>query len=157
MAAEIQALARALDARCVVCTFDRHPMAVLCPDRAPQPLLPLEDNLRKFEILGADTALVKAFTPEFAAMPPEAYLRALVRALRVKCLVAGENYTFGAGGRGDAALIRAMAGELGCRAEIVPPVMDGDVVCSSTRIRQLLEAGEAAHAKHLLDIAEAKP
>lgn len=148
------ALARELDAKCVVCTFDRHPMSVLCPDRAPEPLLSLEDNLRKFEALGADAALVKAFTPAFAAMEPADYLRELVRALRVKCLVAGENYTFGAGGRGNAALIRAMADALGCRAEIVPPVMDGDVMCSSTLIRRLIAAGETEHARRLLEIAQ---
>lgn len=148
------ALARELDASCVVCTFDRHPLEVLRPQAAPKPLLSLEDNLKKFEALGADAALVQAFTPEFGAMPPEDYLRRLVRALRVKCLVAGENYSFGAGGRGGAAMIRAMAADLGCRAEIVPPVMDGDAVCSSTRIRRLIAAGETEHARRLLEIAE---
>lgn len=146
------ALAREMDAQCVVCTFDRNPMSVLCPGRAPEPLLPLAGNLAKFEKLGADAALIQSFTPSFAAMPPEDYLRGLVKALRVKCLVAGENYTFGAGGRGDAAMIRAMAAGLGCRAEIIPPVMDGDVMCSSTHIRRLIEAGETDHAARLLEI-----
>ena len=129
-------------------------MSVLCPDRAPKPLLSLRENLEKFARLGADAALVKPFTPEFGAMPPEDYLRALARDLRAKALVAGENYSFGAGGRGDAAMIRAMAPELGCRALIVPPVMDGEVMCSSTRVRQLLAAGETARAQKLLRIAE---
>ncbi len=147
-----EALAKALDAKCVVCTFDRHPLSVLFPERAPAPLLPLEGNLKKFEALGADYALVQAFTPEYGATPPEDFLRALVRDYRVRAIVAGENYTFGAGGRGDAALIRRMAAELGCRGEIVPPVMDGDVMCSSTRIRQLIEKGEKAHAERLMRI-----
>lgn len=147
------ALTRELGAASVVCTFDRHPLSVLCPGRAPAALLPLEENLVKFERLGADYALVQTFTPEYGATPPEDFLRGLVRGLRVKAVVAGENYTFGAGGRGDAALIRAMAPELGYRAEIVPPVMDGDVVCSSTWIRALIEVGETEHAKRLLDIS----
>ena len=146
------ALADALDAQSVVCTFDRHPLSVLCPERAPAPLLPLHENLRKFETLGADYALVQAFTPAYGATPPGDFLRALVRDFSVRAIVAGENYTFGAGGRGDAALIRRMAPELGCRAEIVPPVMDGDTMCSSTWIRQLLEAGETVHADRLMRI-----
>ena len=150
------ALARELGAESVVCTFDRHPLSVLRPDRAPVPLLSLEENLEKFRRLGADWALVKPFTPEYGATPPEAFLRTLVRDLRVTALVAGENYTFGAGGRGDAALIRRMAVVLGYRAEIVPPVMDGDVICSSTRIRRLIEAGETEHAKRLLRIQDEK-
>jgi hypothetical protein len=42
---------------------------------------------------------------------------------------------------------------LGYRAEIVPPVMDGDVMCSSTRIRSLLARGETEHAQRLLKIS----
>ena len=148
------AQARELDAAGIVCTFDRHPLSVLFPEKAPKPLLTLEENLEKFEALGADFALVQAFTPEYGSTAPEDFLRALVRNLRVKAIVAGENYTFGAGGRGDAALIRQMAGELHYRAQIVAPVMDGDVVCSSTWIRALLEAGETAHAQRLMRIAK---
>lgn len=146
------ALAGELDAQSVVCTFDRHPLSVLCPEKAPQALLPLHENLKKFERLGADWALVQRFTPEYGATPPERFLQKLVADLRVAAIVAGENYTFGAGGRGDAALIRSMADALGYRAEIIPPVMDGDTVCSSTYIRGLLARGETEHAQRLLVI-----
>ena len=146
------ALAAELEAQSVVCTFDRHPLSVICPERAPSALLPLNENLEKFGKLGAEWALVQSFTPEYAATDAEAFLRDMVRGLRVAAIVAGENYTFGVKGRGDAALIRGMAGALGYRAEIVPPVMDGDVMCSSTRIRQLLRAGETEHARRLLRI-----
>lgn len=148
------ALAGELDAQSVVCTFDRHPLSVICPEKAPRALLPLHENLKKFERLGADWALVQAFTPEYGATEPAAFLEALVENLRAAAIVTGENYTFGAGGHGDAALIRRLALELGYRAEIVPPVMDGDVMCSSTRIRQLLAAGETEHAQRLLKIEE---
>lgn len=144
--------ARELGAECVVCTFDRHPLSVLCPGRAPEPLLTLEGNLRKFEELGADWALVKRFTPEYGATPPEVFLRDLVARLRAKAVVAGEDYTFGAGGLGNEATLRALSGPLGYRAVIVPPVMDGDVVCSSTHIRGLLAAGRRERAEALLRI-----
>ena len=147
------ALAREMDAQSVVCTFDRHPLSVLFPERAPAPLLPLSGNLEKFEALGADVALVQPFTAEYGATPPEEFLRALVRDMHSAAIVAGENYTFGAGGKGDAALIRKMAAALGYRAEIVPPVMDGDVMCSSTWIRRLLEEGETEHARRLLELS----
>ena len=148
------ALAGELEAQSVVCTFDRHPLSVLCPERAPRALLPLGENLKKFERLGAEWVLVQAFTPEFGATDPVPFLRGLVRDMRVAAIVAGENYTFGAKGRGDAAMIRGMAEELGYRAEIVPAVMDGDVICSSTRIRQLLARGETEHAQRLLRISQ---
>ena len=145
-------LAHSLSARSVVCTFDRHPLSVLKPERAPKPLLTLQQNLLKFERLGADYALVKPFTKEFAATPPEDHIRQLVEKMRVKAIVVGENYTFGAGGRGDAELIRKLAGELGYRALVVAPVMDGSVMASSTYVRALQAAGETAHVHQLLDI-----
>ncbi len=145
-------LAEAMDAQSVICTFDRHPLSVISPERAPQALLPLRENLKKFERLGAEWALVQAFTPEYSATDPVDFLRGLVRDMRAVAIVVGENYTFGARGRGDAALIQGMADALGYRAEIVPSVMDGDVVCSSTRIRQLLARGETEHARRLLEI-----
>ena len=148
------ALAGDLGAQSVVCTFDRHPLEVLFPDRAPVPLLSLRENLEKFEKLGADWALVQSFTREYGATEPMVFLRGLIRNLRVAAIVAGENYTFGAGGKGDAALLRDAAPALGCRAEIVPPVMDGDVICSSTWIRQLLVRGEIEHARRLLEIGD---
>ena len=95
---------------------------------------------------------MKAFTPEFAATEPDVYLRQLVEKMRVKGIVVGENYTFGAQGRGNAELIRKMAPELGYRALVVAPVMDGSVMASSTYVRALLAAGEVAHANRLLDI-----
>lgn len=146
-------LARALDAQSVVCTFDRHPLSVLCPERAPRPILPLEENLAKFAALGADWALVTPFTREFAMTPPEDYLRALAARLHVRGVVVGENYTFGRGGRGDAAMMRAMAAECGYCARVVEPVRDGGGMISSTRIRGMLARGERARAQALLAIA----
>lgn len=145
-------LAKEMGGECIVCTFDRHPLSVLFPERAPEPLLSLDENLKKFELLGADIALVKPFTKEFAAMAPEDYIRLLTDKLRAKAIVAGENYTFGCQGRGNADMIRRLAGDYGYRAEIVPPVKDEDGMVSSTRIRALLREGKADYARRLMDI-----
>ena len=148
-------LAKTLRAESVVCTFDRHPLSVVCPEKAPRALLTLEENLSRFEALGADWALVHSFTPEYGATLPEEFLRTLTRDMRVKAIVVGENYTFGRNGAGSPALIQEMAKELGYQAVIVPPVMDGDVMCSSTWIRRLLAAGEIGHAQRLMRMEEA--
>ena len=47
-------------------------------------------------------------------------------------------------------------GQCAYSAVIVPPVMDGDVMCSSTHIRSLLARGETEHAQRLLRIEEAQ-
>ena len=151
-----KALARELDAACVVCTFDRHPLSLLHPDRTPKPLMTVEEKLEKLEAMGVDGVLLKPFTAEFAATDPEAYLEALALQMRAQAIVAGFNYSFGAGGRGDAALIRREAARLGYRAEIVDAVRDGGETVSSTLIRSLLARGDAARAERLLALQSVK-
>ena len=143
-------LARELGGDCVVCTFDRHPLSLLAPERAPRPLLDRETNLARLAALGADAALLQPFTRGFADMPPEEYLRSLTEDLRARALVIGENYTFGRGGQGGADLVRDCAGRYGYRAVVVPSVMDGGAVVSSSRIRALLDAGETESAQRLM-------
>lgn len=145
-------LAREWEIPSVVCTFDRHPLEVLCPERAPERLLSLEENLKKFERLGADFALVKTFTNTFAAELPEDFLEFLADKLRVKVIVAGENYTFGRAGCGNAEMLRRYETKFGYRAVIVPPVMDGKRMASSTYVRELLRCGEIEHAARLMKI-----
>ena len=148
--ARAMALARELRSVSVVCTFDRHPLSVLCPQRAPVPLMTAEEKLEKLEAMGVDAVILKPFTAEFAAMEPRSYLQMLARQLHLRAVVAGFNYSFGAGGRGDAALIRALARELNYRAEIVNAVKDGEETVSSTLIRALLARGDADRANRLM-------
>ena len=144
------ALAEELGAASVVYTFDRHPLSVLAPARAPRELLTLDEKLDKLEALGVDGVLVKPFTLEFAAMEPVRYLEMLSRDMQAKAVVAGFNYSFGAMGRGGAALIEREAARLGYRAEIVDPVRDGEDTVSSTLIRGLQDCGEIARAERLM-------
>ena len=143
-------LARELGAASVVYTFDRHPLSVLAPERAPRELLTLEQKLHRLEELGVDGVLVKPFTAEFAAMDPTAYLELLARELQARAVVAGFNYTFGAMGRGNAALIQSESARLGYRAEIVDAVTDRGDTVSSTLIRGLQDRGEIARAARLM-------
>lgn len=145
-----KAMAVELDAACVVCTFDRHPLSLLCPERAPMPLTSLEEKLEKFKAMGVDGVLLKPFTKEFAAIEPVEYLNTLSQQLHARGIVAGFNYSFGAGGRGNADLIRAEAQRLGYRVEIVEAIVDGEDTVSSTLIRGLLAEGKTLRVQALL-------
>ena len=149
-------LAKEMNAACIVCTFDRHPLSLLCPERAPVPLMSLEEKLHKLEQMGVDGVLLKAFTPEFSGIEPLQYLGNLSRDLQVRGIVAGFNYSFGAGGRGNADLIRTQAEKLGYKAEIVEAVVDGGDTVSSTLIRKLLAQGEGARAQRLMHLSSVK-
>lgn len=143
-------IAREMGADAMICTFDRHPLQVLAPGSEPEMLMTVEERLAAFEALGADYALVKPFTRALANVEAEPYLRALVRATRARAVVAGENYTFGKGGQGTSALIRAMSAQLGFRAVMVESVRLGGDIVSSTLIRRLLAEGQTGRAATLL-------
>lgn len=145
-------LAKQMNVQSIVCTFDRHPLSLLKPEYAPEPLLSPEENLRKFEQLGADAVLIQPFTREFAGMLPEDFLEMLVDGLKAKAIVIGENYTFGREGRGNAQMVSQLAGKYGYRAKIVQPVTDEEGMISSTRIRNMIKNGEIERARELLDI-----
>ncbi len=150
-----KALAKEMNCACVVCTFDRHPLALLSPKGAPRQLMSLDEKLKALEAMGVDGVLVETFDAACAATEPEVYLTQLVKNMRARALVAGFNHRFGAHGRGDADMIRRMADALHYRAEILPPVQDGEDVISSTLIRELLQSGNMDRANRLMDKTDA--
>ena len=133
------------------CSFDRHPLEVLRPERAPKQLTTTEEKIRLMETCGVDELQLLHFTQEMADMPPEDFLRMLREQVTLKAVAAGWNYTFGKGGKGDADLLRQDGAEHGYEVIIVPPVRTGSgEIISSTLIREKLEQGLTAEAEALL-------
>src|SRR5688572_5194238 len=120
---EAVARGKARDALVVACTFDRHPMEVLQPERAPLPITTPAERLELIADTGVDVTLVLAFTPELAAIEPEAFVgEVVVGRLHAQEVIVGFNHTFGRGARGDAALLRTIGAPLGLVTHVVPPL-----------------------------------
>jgi riboflavin kinase/FMN adenylyltransferase len=143
--------ARADGLASVACTFDRHPMEILQPDRAPLPLTTLDERLELMAGTGLDATLVLPFTPELAALEPEAFVGdVLLDRLRARVVVVGTDHRFGRGARGDARLLETLGARLGFAVEVVSPLrIDGEAV-SSTEIRAALQRGDLERAARLL-------
>ena len=150
------ARARAEGLVALACTFDRHPMEVLHPDRAPAPITTLEERLGLIAETGVSATMVLAFTRELAAVEPEAFVKdILLTRLRAREVVVGFNHRFGRGARGDARMLEALAERLGFQAHVVPPLEVDGVPVSSTEIRALLQRGDVARAARFLGRAYA--
>jgi riboflavin kinase/FMN adenylyltransferase len=143
--------ARASGGRAVVLTFEPHPLAVLAPERAPPTIQRLRDRLALLRELGVDVAVLQRFTPTFAALEPEAFVRDFVLGhLAVTDAVVGDDVTFGRNRAGTADTLRALGARFGFEVERVGPVeVDGERV-SSTRLRALLRSGDVRGARRLL-------
>jgi riboflavin kinase/FMN adenylyltransferase len=145
------ALARQGKIRALACTFDRHPMEVLQPDRAPMPITTLEERLELIAGTGIDTTVVIPFTPAVASIEAKAFVQnVLIGTLQAREIVVGFNHRFGRGARGDAQLLESLAAPLGFRAHIVPALMVDGVAVSSSEIRAALQRGDLPNAERLL-------
>ncbi len=139
--------ARASALEAVACTFDPHPMEVLQPERAPRPITSLDERLTLIGDSGIDAVVVLAFTREFAAIEPEAFVKdVLLERLHAREIVVGYNHRFGRGARGDARLLEALAERSGFRAHVVPPKTMAGAIVSSSEIRAALGRGDVTTA-----------
>jgi len=136
------------DDKIIALTFDPHPTSVFAPDRAPTLLTILTDRIELLKIHNADQVAVMKFTPEFAAMTPDDFVkRVLVDQLGATKVVVGKNFTYGFKAAGNVESLKAHTEFETFIMNLEP--LEGDVV-SSTRIRKLIVEGDVEQARILL-------
>jgi riboflavin kinase/FMN adenylyltransferase len=143
--------ARADGRPALVATFDPHPVRFFKPDAPPFRLTTLDQRQRLFAAAGADAMVVFHFDAALAGLSAEAFVaERLAGLIGAAGVVTGEDFTFGKGRSGNAAVLAELASQHGIFAETVAPVsLDGAPV-SSSRIREALQAGDCATAERLL-------
>lgn len=123
-----------------VVTFDPHPRIAL--GNRVELLTTLDRRLELIRALGVDDVRVVPFTSDLALSEPGEFVDAELRPLDATVVAAGENFRFGKGRSGDLATLE----ELGFDVRRVQ-LLEG---VSSSRIRQLIAAGEVEGAARLL-------
>lgn len=134
-----------------VLTFEPHPREYFAPETAPTRLSTLREKLELIADEGVKLAYVCHFNARFAALSAEEFIeRLLVAQLRVRHLIIGDDFCFGADRRGNFALLRE-AGEVhGFQVEAMHSVTLAGERASSSAVRAALAAGEMEHAAALL-------
>jgi riboflavin kinase/FMN adenylyltransferase len=135
----------------LVVTFDRHPNAIVAPDRQPPLIYPLPQKLRTIASLGADALLLVEFTREFSEQSGDTFIRSLTRDLgRIHSICVGADFVFGHKRSGNVALLRQLGHELNFQVHgMAALALDGAVV-SSTRIRAAIQAADFDAASQML-------
>lgn len=134
-----------------VLTFYPHPACVLRPDAAPPLLMTLQQRLAAFEKAHMDAALVLRFDRELAQVSAEDFVRRyLVETMRAEAVLVGANFRFGHRQTGDVNLLRQLGKRWGFAVEVVQPLVLGDVLVSSTAIRDAVRDGRVEDARRLL-------
>lgn len=150
---EIVTRSNRLGAKSVAVTFDPHPMRILRPDSAPKLLTPLPEKLRLLDKTGIDAAVVVPFTRDLSLMLAEDFIRNILCA-RLRTLEAheGYNFRFGHKAAGDVKLLVESGNQLGFKVVVYPEMRQRGQSVSSTRIRELLQAGDVRRARYLLGL-----
>jgi riboflavin kinase/FMN adenylyltransferase len=123
-----------------VVTFDPHPRTAF--GNRVELLTTLDRRLELLEELGVEAALVVEFTLELARLEPEQFAEEVLRPIGAEIVVAGADFRFGHGRKGDLELL----GSLGFDVRPVP-LLEG---VSSSAIRDLVRAGDVEGAAKLL-------
>ncbi len=136
-------------AACVF-TFDPAP-AVFFGQSDGKELTTREEKRLLFERMGIDILVEFPLNGETASIEPQRFAEEVLAERMNTCfLAAGTDLSFGAGGRGDAALLEALSPALGFQVKTIEKVcVDGQAV-SSSRIRSQVEKGDMALVEQLL-------
>ncbi|MGI8595371.1 MAG: bifunctional riboflavin kinase/FAD synthetase [Solirubrobacteraceae bacterium] len=131
-----------------VLTFEPHPLAVIRPEATPKLLTSLDVKVDLVAGLGVEELIVIRFDRAFADRSAEDFVQnVLIDALDARQVSVGENFRFGHGARGAAAMLDARP-EFTTRVVALVEV-EGEVV-SSSHIRGLVAAGDVAAAARFL-------
>jgi riboflavin kinase / FMN adenylyltransferase len=143
--------ARTLGRSAIVFTFDPHPAQLLYPDAVPPPLTSLERKCELLSALGVDAVIAYPTDHAVLSLTPDEFFAQILRArLDARALVEGPNFFFGRNRSGTIEYLAQMCQRAGIALEVVAPLWrDGDCV-SSSRIRELIQAGKVAAADQLL-------
>ena len=143
--------ARKAQGTALVLTFDPHPVKILAPQVDLRFLTSPEEKLDRFREAGIDEVVFLEFNQAFAALSPETFgEQVLSRALKLKEIFVGQHFAFGYKRAGKIADLVALGSRHEFGVHPVTPVMAHGGIVSSTRIRQLIQAGDVNQAALLL-------
>lgn len=149
--AQLLAEAQARQLPAVVILFEPQPHEFFARDKAPARLMRLREKVLALAEAGVSRVLCLSFNEKLRSLSAEAFVeQILLQGLAIKHLVVGDDFRFGCDRRGDFALLQTLGKSAGFSVTDTSTLLLQGERVSSTRIRQLLEQGEFAHAQRLL-------
>ena len=147
----LQERAQELDGPAVAFTFDPHPVRLLRPEHAPPPLTWTNRKAQLLGQLGIDALIAYPTTQALLNLEPAEFIQqVVVDQLQARAMIEGPNFYFGRNRAGNTDTLAALCDQHGIVLEIVEPLEHNGAIVSSSRVRDLLKAGEVQAAAELL-------
>jgi riboflavin kinase/FMN adenylyltransferase len=149
--AAVAAEARELGMRAVAVTFDPHPDHFLRPQEAPGLLTPMEERMRLLALTGVDAVVVLPFDAALAGLSAREFVEhVLVDSLRVRGLHEGGSFRFGHRAEAGVRELAEFGAEFGFEVKVHRAVHVHGLEVSSSRVRELVSAGDMKRARWML-------
>ncbi|MDE6577916.1 MAG: riboflavin biosynthesis protein RibF [Muribaculaceae bacterium] len=130
----------------IAITFDRHPLSLIAPQRAPAAITSIERKEKLIRRLGV-TPVIVPFDETLRSTTAAEWMRLLRERYDVKALIVGYDNTFGSDGINySISDYRSLGERLGIEV-IEASVVDG---VSSSAVRKNIEKGNVAEVKNML-------
>jgi riboflavin kinase/FMN adenylyltransferase len=147
---EVRSVAASRGTQTAVLTFSPHPRCVLDPPRCPASLTTLAEKQDLLDRYGVDRLVVLGFTRAVSGWGAEQFCDLLREAFDLRALVVGYDFVLGHKRQGDIAFLRDYGARHGIEVVQVGEVRGDAGAVSSSRIRELVTAGDVAGAAPLL-------
>jgi riboflavin kinase/FMN adenylyltransferase len=133
-----------------VVTFFPHPVKELRDIKGPYYLTTPEEKNQILTSLGVSSVLTLYFTHNLAIQSTDSFIRILYNHIHFSCLLIGYDFRLGANRDGDIHTLSSLGKELGYCVRAIEPFIKTDQPVSSSRIRELIQAGDIRSANSLL-------
>ena len=146
----VKELALLENCRSAVLTFTTSPQAMLSHKKSMS-VLDNSERRRLLDRFGVDILLEMHFTEHIRNLEPDEFIEELlVRTLRCRTFVVGDDFCFGRNRAGNAEYLSAESPRFGIRTEVIKKLTDGSREISSTYVREELAKGNIPKVNELL-------
>ena len=135
----------------IVYTFRPHPQQALNPNKEFGLINTYEEKQEILESCGIDFMIEEPFGREFSTISPARFFSEnLIKRLSTQALYVGYDFAFGKGRSGNLDLLKSLCQDNGVELIVMKPLKIEGAICSSSRIRELLQQGDVKQAQLLL-------
>lgn len=135
----------------VVYTFKPHPHLALTPAENLQLLNTYEEKAQLISELNVDVLVEQPFSREFSTISAERFFTdVLLKRLSAKAIYVGYDFGFGKNRQGNLETLGKFCKQEGVELHVATPLKVNGEVCSSSRIRNYVQAGQIDKANALL-------
>lgn len=145
---QLNQIADEIQGESTLLTFEPHPKLVLQKDYSDLELLTtLEEKVELLKKFGLDNLILHPFTPEFANLSSEEFVRdLLVNKVGVHTIIIGYDHQFGKNRSGNFQQLKQLSYEFGFQLIQIDEIKSDQQNISSTQIRKALRNGDVEFA-----------